>query len=47
MLYLNDVSFAYSKRSEPVLKHVSIQLEEGKVGVLLVLMVSERAQLLS
>ena len=35
MLYLNDVSFAYSKHSEPVLKHVSIQLEEGKVGVLL------------
>ena len=35
MLYLDDVSFSYSKHSNPVLKHVSIQLEEGKVGVLL------------
>ena len=35
MLYLNDVSFSYSKRSKPVLKHLTIRLEEGKVGVLL------------
>ncbi len=35
MLSLSDISFAYEKKSKPILSHVDIQLEEGKVGVLL------------
>lgn len=35
MLYLKDVSFSYGKKEKVVLNHLSLSLDEGKVGVLL------------
>ena len=35
MLLLNNVSFSYEKKSKKVLSKINMQLDEGKVGVLL------------
>ncbi len=35
MLSLNNISFSYEKHSKPILSRVDLQLEEGKIGVLL------------
>ena len=35
MLEVRDLRFAYSRRSEPVLRGVSLSLADGEVGIVL------------
>ena len=41
MIKINDLSFRYGRRSPPVLKGVSLSLEAGEIGIILINLSSE------